>query len=439
MNNKIINTEAERGILGSILVGDMAARVGEIKPIDRCIDAGVTGEWFSLATHRATWTAMTNLHTNGKPIDTITIGKETGSYDILYDLMDNTPTASNLPAYLDIAEGVYKRRRVQGLAQEAQDAVMAEDADVPSIIARLGDGFDAITSNRDRTTMRQHMMNNIKVLWNAMNGETSGLPLPWPKFSERTGGVQTQAVTPLVGRDGKGKSGASAQIADFWAGQDIPVLFISLEDDPRRTLLRMAGCRKWFSAREWEQASVYFEGKQTKFNKGQAQSLERKLLEYTDWLDTKRVEVIDGDFTGEDVRTEMKAFRRRHGIKDDEKIGVFVDGFKDLTFSLGDNTTSKESHTSKQLQKGAKESNAALIPVSHILKIPDDVPICKEHIKGSGTQFQGARGCLIFQDAGVTGSEGEDDFVLSSTKANYARGGSTRLKRDVDVLKYQEV
>jgi len=32
MNNKIINTEAERGILGSILVGDMAARAGEVKP-----------------------------------------------------------------------------------------------------------------------------------------------------------------------------------------------------------------------------------------------------------------------------------------------------------------------------------------------------------------------------------------------------------------------
>jgi hypothetical protein len=244
----------------------------------------------------------------------------------------------------------------------------------------------------------------------------------------------------LVGRDGKGKSGASAQIADFWAGLDIPVLFISLEDDPRRTLLRMAGCRKYFSAREWEQASVYFEGKQTKFDRGQAQALERKLLDYTDWLETKRCDVIDGEFTGERVRDEMKAFRRRHGIKDDEKIGVFIDGFKDLTPSKGDNTTAQESHTSKQIQKGAKESCAALIAVSHILKIPDDVPICKEHIKGSGTQFQGARGCLIFQDAGIAGrTDDEDDFVLSSTKANYARGGSAMLRRDADVLVYREL
>jgi hypothetical protein len=175
------------------------------------------------------------------------------------------------------------------------------------------------------------------------------------------------------------------------------------------------------------------------YTNGQAYEKERLLDEYTDWLETKRVEVIDGDFTGEQIHAEMKAFRRRHGLSVITKIGVIVDGFKDIDASGGDSTTSEEKHTSKQLFKAAKRCNAALLVVSHITKIADDVAIIKENIKGSGTQFQGARQVLIFQDAGIPEILDEHHFVLSATKANFAHGGSAVLRRDEVVLKYQEL
>jgi N-acetylglucosamine-6-phosphate deacetylase len=167
--------------------------------------------------------------------------------------------------------------------------------------------------------------------------------------------------------------------------------------------------------------------------------LERKIDEYTEWLEGRCVEVIDGDFTGEQIHSEMKAFRRRHGLRKSDKMGVIVDGFKDLDVSGGDGTTAEEKHTAKQLQKAAKRCNAGLIPVSHITKISDDVAIIKENIKGSGTQFQGARQVLIFQDAGLDQIVDENYFILSATKANFAHGGSAVLRRDESVLKYEEM
>ena len=46
---------------------------------------------------------------------------------------------------------------------------------------------------------------NIQVLDNAYNGIVSGVPMPWPRFSNATGGLQRGSVIPWVGRDGKGR------------------------------------------------------------------------------------------------------------------------------------------------------------------------------------------------------------------------------------------
>jgi len=435
----IIKDEAaEKGVLGACLVGALGG--GKTLPIDTAMDAGCDVSWFSLAKHRLLWEAMVAVHTDGKPVDMVTVGTLTKDYDFINELVDSTPTIQNLPSYLTISEQHSKRRLIYEIAMDAQEAVSEADVDVSTVIAKVGDRFDSIVSTRERKTLREHMLDNIKVLRDNLAGKMSGLPLPWGKFSNLTGGVQAQSATPLVGRDGKGKSGACAQIADYWAGEDIPTLYISLEDAPRRTLLRMAGCRKWFSARDWEMGSSVIDGKRVILSNSEGNRLESRLLEYTDWLEERRVEVVDGDFTGEQVAAEVVAFRRRHGIKDEEVIGVIVDGFKDLEVSGGDGTTAQEKHTALKLQKGAKRGNAGMLVVSHINKIHPDMPITKEDITGSGAQFKGARQVLIFQDSGIEGrTDNEDEFVMSATKANFANGGSAHLRRDESVFCYQEL
>lgn len=434
---KLVNEEAERAVLGSCLVGSMLA--GRELPIDTCLDAGCSTDWFSLTKHRVMWDAIASEHMEGNTFDLVTIGTATGDYEFIDRLVDGTPSASNVSSYLEILDDMQKRRRIVDIAQRAIEKATEEGQDALCIASEASESLDEISSTRERKTIREHMADNIKVLRDAILGNSSGLPLPWRKFSERTGGVQVKSVCPLVGRDGKGKSGAAAQIADHWAGENIPTLYFSMEDDPRRTLLRMAGCRKWFSARDFEMGSAMLGDNRVTFTKSEANRLERLLDDYTDWVDGRRVEVIDGDFTGEQVHAEIKAFRRRHGLKPTDKMGVIVDGFKDLDVSGGDGTTAEEKHTAKQIFKAAKRCNAAIIVVSHITKIADDVAIIKENIKGSGTQFQGARQVLIFQDAGIPEIKDSNHMVISATKSNFAHGGSCLLRRDEVVLKYDEL
>jgi hypothetical protein len=433
----LVNEEAERAVLGSCLVGSMTN--AQVLPIDTCLDAGCQTDWFSLSKHRMMWEAMSAEHMDGKVVDLVTIGALTDDHEFIDRLVDGTPTAGNVSAYLEILEDMQKRRTIVSISEKAIDQARKMDIDPLCTASETSDSLDEISSTRERKTMREHMEDNKRVLMDAIAGIFSGLPLPWKKFSDRTGGIQVKSVCPLVGRDGKGKSGASAQIADYWAGENIPTLYFSMEDDPRRTLLRMAGCRKWFSARDFEHGSSMIGSQRVMYTKSQANAKERLLDEYTDWLEGRAVEVIDGDFTGEQIHAEIKAFRRRHGLKALEKIGVIIDGFKDVDASGGDSTTAEEKHTSKQIQKAAKRCNAAIIVVSHITKIADDVAIIKENIKGSGTQFQGARQVLIFQDAGLEQIIDDNHFILSATKANFAHGGSAVLRRDEVILKYQEL
>jgi len=446
MENQLINEEAERGVLGSCLYGSHTGQ--KVLPIDIAMDAGCNADWFYTPMCRSLWESLEEMHGNGAEIDLLTVGERLsangkldsiGGYTALETLLEDTPTCAHLEYYLGFVQTAYKKRTVKGLAQDLVERVQIPDAEVDVLISRFTNELDEIISGRERKTIREHMADNIKVLRDAVMGISSGLPLPWKMFSDRTGGIQVKSVCPLVGRDGKGKSGAAAQIADFWVGEGIPTLYFSNEDDPRRTLLRMAGCRKWFSARDFEMGSSMIGNNRVTYTKSEANEKERKLDDYTDWLEGRKIEVIDGDFTGEQVHTEIKAFRRRHNLKSAEKIGVIVDGFKDLEVSGGDGTTAEEKHTAKQLFKAAKRCNAGLIVVSHITKIADDVAIIKENIKGSGTQFQGARQCLIFQDAGLPQILDENFFVLSATKANFAHGGSAVLRRDETVLKYQEM
>jgi len=434
---KLVNEEAERAVLGACLAGSMMT--GRELPIDTCLDSGCSTEWFSLTKHRIVWDLMEAEHIDGREVDIVTIGAVTNDHVFLADLMDSTTSSANTPSHLLLLEDMHRRRKIVAIAHRAIDGAHDDDLKPLNVASQISEELDEISCNRERKTMREHMADNIKVLRDAIKGITSGLPLPWKKFSDVTGGIQVKSVCPLVGRDGKGKSGASAQIADFWAGENIPTLYFSMEDDPRRTLLRMAGCRKWFSARDFEQGSSMISGRRVMYTASQAVQKERLLDDYTDWLELRKVEVIDGDFTGEQIHKEIRAFRRRHGLKAMDKIGVIVDGFKDIDASGGDGTTAEEKHTSKQLQKAAKRCNAAIIVVSHITKIADDVAIIKENIKGSGTQFQGARQVLIFQDAGIPEIIDEHHFILSACKANFASGGSVILRRDESVLKYQEL
>lgn len=229
-------------------------------------------------------------------------------------------------------------------------------------------------------------------------------------------------------------SGMLAQIVDHWAGLGIPVLCFSFEDVSRRFLLRMGGCREWYSAISVETGLVKFSDRWAQMCEEEKARHDAKLDSYTEFLGNAPLWIYERRMTVEEMCAKIRHHHRTNRIQ-----AVTIDGFKDIIPSKGTGQTECERHIALKLQETAKETGVCIITVSHIHKIDDDKPISKMNIMGSSVQFQGARQVLIFQDAGIDGVDGVNTFALDSSKANFARGGMVLLRRDEDVLCYTEV
>ena len=431
--NNLSNIEAEQGVLGSCLIGNMGGGGKDSSPIDKAIDAGCNSSWFNLAKHKMVWQAMVDMHVEGKTVDLVTVGSKTKDYEVLNDLVDNTPSSTRVEAYLGIARKASRLRELRDIAEVMQDGVARDGASVKDIIAEASHGLTELMHNKNQRSLREMMEDNITVMDNAVNGIVSGVPLPWKNFSDRISGIQKGSGCLLIGRDGKGKSGCIAQMLDFWAGEGIPTLAFSMEDVGRRTLLRMAGCREWLSAMSIEKGKSKVGERWTQLASYQQQEVRGKLNRYIDWIENKPFWMLEDKMTVEEVCAKIRHHHRVHGIQ-----AVTIDGFKDITHSKGKSDTECEKHIAGALYETAKDCNIAMVIVTHINKIDEGVPITKANLTGSGAQNKGARQALIFQDAGLPQIIDEHTFVLSCTKNNYGAGGSVVLKRDEHVFSYSE-
>jgi replicative DNA helicase len=437
VRDTIANEEAERSVIGSCLVGE--------GKIDDIIDYGVRADWLYCPKNRMIFEAVFEMASNGDHIDLLTLGEklslagaldQCGGYEYLEGCIDATPTAEHWEYYSEIVKDKHDRRQVIQCAEDAVDACQT-DASPIEIIANLSSRITDIITHETETSPADDMDDNIQVLDNAYNGIVSGIPLPWPKFSSRIGGLQKASVIPLVGRDGKGKSGALAQIIDFNVQNSVPTLCFSFEDVKRRLLLRMGGVRMHYSAFGVETGMSLTNGVWGKMCLAEKQGVHKKMVAYKEIIDEAArkglFHVYDKKMTVEEVVQKIRHHHRVHKIE-----CATIDGFKDILHSKGDGRTACEKHIAEQLQNVAKECNLAMPVVSHINKIDEGVMIGKIHVTGAGEQVKGARQVLIFQDAGNEKIEEDNLFAMCAAKANFARGGDVILRRDESVLVYTE-
>jgi len=431
--------EAERGVLGSALIEPE-------RVLGLCSEKGLSIDSFYFPTHRYIYGTLSDMEADGLPIDLLTAGnhlKDAGKLDYiggannLEGLIDSTPTSAHAEFYMEAVQEKYRLRQAITACSEGIDTAHAGE-DATSIIARVSEALHAIEHKREERSITEDMSDNLMVLDEAQKGKVSGVPIPFAGFSEAIGGLQRSSMIPLVGRDGTGKSGLLAQFTDFWIKKSIPVLAFSLEDVKRRLLLRMGGCRMFYSARGVETCTTLFQGHWQKMCDEEVAALRQKMLTYRTILaEAERAglfAVIDRKMTVEEICSLIRHHKRKRGIEI-----VTIDGFKDIIYSKGKSQTECERHIAAELQKVAKDTGVCLPVVSHIHKIEDHKAISKTNIMGSSVQFQGARQILIFQDAGIDGVDGLDTFALSCSKSNFTRSGSRLIRRDKSVLVYEEI
>lgn len=238
------NTEAEMGVLGSIIIDPEAiVHVIEfLQPDD-----------FYRETHRTIYETIITIYRAHEPPDFITICdalerksklSEVGGASYITGLVNAVPTSGNIAFYGHIVEQKAIHRRLIHAAgqiaaqgyEEAPDAVLKAD----EIIYRISQGRKLSSlSTLEEALARYQSKLEMLVGQKQEGGIITGVPTGFTPLDKMTGGLQRTDLIVLAARPGIGKTAASLNIARnaLFAGKH--VLFFSVEMAEEQLIQRL--------------------------------------------------------------------------------------------------------------------------------------------------------------------------------------------------------
>lgn len=229
------NLEAERGVLGSILllpiVCDEVSLI--LRPEDFYDDA-----------NRLIFTAMRTMHDENQRIDTVLLTerlKKSGDYEkiggaaYLAEILQSVPTAANAAYYAQI---VRDKSTLRSLIHSSTEILRDAYDDAMEPKEMVGQAEQKIFAILDSRTAGQ-VTPIHDILQEAMSrldrrlkhGHASGgIETGFTDFDSRTGGLTNSELTILAGRPSMGKTALALNIAEYITTKlGVSTLFVSLE------------------------------------------------------------------------------------------------------------------------------------------------------------------------------------------------------------------
>jgi len=201
------NVEAEASVLGSVLLNN-----GCIEDVDGIIEA----DSFYVESNRRIYQAMMQLHTEGEPIDHVTLGnclKKAGDLEkiggavALANLTDAVASSANVASYAGIVREAHGIRGVLYAAQELVAAGYSDYGpnDMIEGVEAVVEASAKLTAARMPTPMSELGQGVLDMYQKVASGHR-GIPLPWPTIDAMTSGLWLGTVTMFVARPGVGKT-----------------------------------------------------------------------------------------------------------------------------------------------------------------------------------------------------------------------------------------
>lgn len=244
----ILNAEAERAVLASILIDPNTLPPMATKLVP---------EHFGNAANRVIFRAMLRLFEGGRPIDALAVidaaNDPTLQPSTVAELFDASPAAKNLDGWSDLILERAKRRAAFRLAER----LMAQARDEGAEIDRTLDGHMAAMSKLledgrgSISIMREIVPGALKRLDEFLSKADGiiGVPTGIEPLDKCTSGLRRGSLWVLAARPGRGKSTLCAQAALFAGLAGFKSLVFSMEMPPvdvvERLLLSEAGVNKW--------------------------------------------------------------------------------------------------------------------------------------------------------------------------------------------------
>ncbi len=239
------NVEAERSILGAILLDNLAYNQAaeHLKPED-----------FSLDSHRRLYTRMVDLAESSRPIDMITLVEELdrrkeleaiGDVGYISGLVDGVPDRPSIEHYIKI---VRDKAMLRGLIHAANSAIAraAEQSDPAEEI--LNDAEAAIFQLSEKRIGRGFMgvQEIVKESFGSVDAllqrgqRITGLATHYTDLDEMTSGFQRSDLIIIAARPSMGKTAFALNIAENAAIEDQKTVGVfSLEMSREALLLRL--------------------------------------------------------------------------------------------------------------------------------------------------------------------------------------------------------
>ena len=337
---QLINIEAEKSVLGSILLDN--SKLDEIELFSN--DFGIEG-------HALIFHAMLRLQSSGTPIDLVTLTDRlendgelhiVGGAGYLSQLFDFVPSPAVAKYYAKAVRNSAVRRRAIDISKQIDLAARGKDFDdnmgeIENLIFSIRDGGETEPQKIDIFTQRA--VNRLG------NRETAGIKTGYKGVDKLTGGFKPEQFIIVAGRPGMGKSVVIMNIADYMASHGYPTCIFSLEMSEEQFSLRRIAFKAKVDSSKFNNPNT--------LTKEEINSITSEMKR-----DTDNHLFIDGStkLTISSLRRKSLTMVRKHGVK-----AFFIDYVQLMTPEDGDTREQKVASISRGIKLLAKETKTPFI------------------------------------------------------------------------------
>jgi replicative DNA helicase len=358
------SVEAEKGVLGSMLISPRAAIAEAVEKI--------TAEYFYVPAHQTIFNVLVDLWGSDAGIDLITFTQilrdrnlleSVGGAAAITHLFTFVPTAANIDYYLGIVRDKFILRSIISAATESVRRAYEEQDEVESLLDEVEQKIFSLGEDRfkgEMPTIKQQVLATLasieKVFEN--QGALTGIATGFKDLDRMTNGLHAGEMIVIAARPSMGKTAFAMNIAEYVAIQEkLPVAVFSLEMSTQQLMQRMLCSR---ARVQMSRARDGFLG-QHDFPK-----LQRAASELAD------SSLLIDDTAGMDI-LQLRAKARR--LKSQKDIQLIVVDYLQLLRSPSrraqDNRQLEISEISAGLKGLAKQLNIPIIVVAQLNRNPE--------------------------------------------------------------------
>jgi replicative DNA helicase len=435
--------EAERGVLGSVLLDPM-------KVMDLCIENQLSPESFYVPAHRVVFGVMLEMTKQGTVIDALTVAeriKSAGMLDgiggsvYLDRLIDSTPTAAHAAYYIDIVRQKHLLRCVISCARDAENECYTAEQSADLVLGKVEQSFFDITEHQhgfmvNWTEAVKKTMDYVEKILHTRRG-LSGISTGFGNLDKVLKGLRQSEMIVLAARPSMGKTSLAMNIAENIAlgaktpdKTSRPVGIFSLEMSQESLVLRMLCSHAGVSAFH---LSGGFAPKDDHAKLVNAASVLSKAPIYLD--DTAGLDILE-------LRARARRMKKQHSIE------LIVVDYLQLLHSKEYERQGRQLETadiSGNLKAMAKELKVPVLVLSQLNRAPErseGKPRLSD-LRDSGAIEQDADVvCLLRRPCRIEGDADHNDESLAIVDIAKHRNGPTaddiRLNFDQEFTRFRD-